>query len=93
MSTFAVFAISKIRVDAIAAQLKIELSEAEKIALNKCKPQQVSPLFDAPQFASEWIELANKTGLFIFGTLSIRAKRFDPKKGRAKFEDYQYAHV
>lgn len=38
------------------------VSDAARAIFAKMKPVQVSPAFDAPQFAEEWIDLARATG-------------------------------
>lgn len=62
---------AKKRVSLIDPHTKERRTESEWLAVvkevapsifAKMKPVQVSPAFDAPQFAEEWIELARATG-------------------------------
>ncbi|USE78942.1 hypothetical protein NDR89_20105 [Cupriavidus gilardii] len=49
---------------------------AEQILLS-AKPTQVSPTFDAPQFAQDWIEVAERTSRVHAPRVMVRAPKVD----------------
>jgi len=59
------------------------VNDAARGIFAKMKPVQVSPAFDAPQFADEWIELARATGNYDGYAIKCRGISRD-KKGAPK---------
>lgn len=76
------------RVPLVVKQTKVRLTESEwrakveEIAVDlfsQMAPVQVSPAFDAPQFAEEWISLARTTQLFEGFVIKCRGPKVDAK--------------
>ena len=92
MSAFCVYGASR-RVAMARAEKKVKvdklpLEERHRRVLRaaddifaKMKPVQVSPQFDAPQFAWDWIKVALKSGEVKFPVVMVRTRKVD-EKGR-----------
>lgn len=58
---------------------KQKVREAAEQILISAKPIQVSPPFDAPQFAEEWIAIARKTSRIYGACVMVRKPKHDKK--------------
>lgn len=56
---------------------KKKVHELAEQILIEAKPTQVSPPFDAPQFAKEWIEVARKTSRIYAPKVMVRKPKKD----------------
>jgi len=90
MSAFCVFGMTfdaaikraekKVRDDNLPMeQWKKKVHELAEQILIEAKPTQVSPPFDAPQFAKEWIEVARKTSRIHAPKVMVRKPKKDKR--------------
>jgi hypothetical protein len=61
------------------AEYRALVEEYAKRTFPLMKPLQISPAFDAPQFAGEWLSLASKTDLYRDFSIMCRGGLHDAK--------------
>lgn len=65
-------------------QWRAKVNEMAEQILLQAKPTQVSPTFDAPQFAQDWISVAERTSRIHAPRIMVRGPKLDKKGNPVK---------